>query len=207
VGGVYTLGLQTLTRVTFLSDKLAEASAHGRFQPFHNGHLEYVLAAKERCDFLWIGITKYETTPTGLSPLGLPRDHPQNNPLTYFERIQIIAAALEENGVPRSQFGFVPFPIETPENLHLFLPISVTCFTTVCEQWNEKKIEVLEAAGYQVEVLWRREPKTVSGSVIRKMILEGDPRWQEMVPKATAQAVESLNLAEKLKGLHDSHHP
>jgi len=37
-----------------------EGSAHGRFQPFHNGHLEYVLAAQKQSDFLWIGITKFD---------------------------------------------------------------------------------------------------------------------------------------------------
>jgi len=35
-------------------------SIHGRFQPFHNEHLDYVLRALDRCDFLWIGITQYD---------------------------------------------------------------------------------------------------------------------------------------------------
>lgn len=30
---------------------------HGRFQPFHNGHLEYALAALSRCSHLIVGIT------------------------------------------------------------------------------------------------------------------------------------------------------
>jgi cytidyltransferase-like protein len=30
---------------------------HGRFQPFHRGHLEYMRGASERCDELWVGIT------------------------------------------------------------------------------------------------------------------------------------------------------
>ena len=30
---------------------------HGRFQPFHNGHLEYLRGAAERSDEVWIGIT------------------------------------------------------------------------------------------------------------------------------------------------------
>jgi cytidyltransferase-like protein len=64
-------------------DRFPQASAHGRFQPFHNGHLEYILAAKERCDFLWIGITKFEIFTT--TPLGRQRERPENNSLTYFE--------------------------------------------------------------------------------------------------------------------------
>ncbi len=37
---------------------------HGRFQPFHNGHLEYLLAALERCETLIIGITTDHATPS-----------------------------------------------------------------------------------------------------------------------------------------------
>ena len=32
---------------------------HGRFQGLHNGHMEYLLTAKKRCDFLVIGITNF----------------------------------------------------------------------------------------------------------------------------------------------------
>jgi cytidyltransferase-like protein len=59
-------------------DRFPTTSAHGRFQPFHNGHLEYVRAAKERCDFLWIGITKYDIDEAALSPLGTERERPEN---------------------------------------------------------------------------------------------------------------------------------
>jgi len=30
---------------------------HGRFQPFHNGHLEYLRGAASRCDEIFVGIT------------------------------------------------------------------------------------------------------------------------------------------------------
>ena len=79
--------------------RVAEESAHGRFQPFHNEHLEYVLAAQGLCDFLWIGITKYDVTSTDLNPLGAVRERPENNPLTFFERAQIIRGSLIEAGV------------------------------------------------------------------------------------------------------------
>ena len=49
---------------------------HGRFQPFHNGHLEYMSGAAERSDELWIGITNPDparilpeaSDPAGASP-------------------------------------------------------------------------------------------------------------------------------------------
>lgn len=176
------------------------ASAHGRFQPFHLGHLEYVLAAKARCEFLWIGITKFDVTPAALNPLGTHREHPASNPLTYFERLQMITAALEEASVPRTAFGFVPFPIEAPASLPAFLPTSVRCFTTICEPWNERKIVVLREAGYEVEVLWNRE-KEISGSAIRAAILANDESWRSSVSSAVARRIEEWNIAARLRQL------
>ena len=175
-----------------------EASAHGRFQPFHRGHLEYVLAAKERCAFLWIGITKYDVTPGMLNPLGKKREQPASNPFTYFERVKMITASLVEAGVSRETFGFLPFPIETPIHLPAFLPKDVPCFTTICEQWNKEKIAVLEQAGYSVHVLWERE-KVISADAIRVAILNGDEHWRELVPDAVAAALDEMNAAERIR--------
>lgn len=176
-----------------------EGSAHGRFQPFHNEHLKYVLAAKDKCEFLWIGITKYDLD-LEVSPLGRERERPENNPLTYFERVSIIREALTEAGISRQSFGFIPFPIEHPAKLKQFLATSVLCFTTICEEWNREKIRVLENQGYKVEVLWEREKK-VTGRGIREQILAGSKGWQKDVPSATARAVERLDLATRLRTL------
>jgi nicotinamide mononucleotide adenylyltransferase len=177
---------------------LKAGSVHGRFQPFHNEHVEYVLAAKARCEFLWIGITKYDITPIEASPLARPRERPDHNPLTYFERINMIKEALVESGLDRGSFSFVPFPIETPNRLPLFMPTSIPCFTTIREDWNREKIRVLEACGYEVIVLWERLEKTIKGSVIRDDIMRGGSGWRGMVPPATSRAVDRLELRNRL---------
>jgi cytidyltransferase-like protein len=180
--------------------RFPEASAHGRFQPFHLGHLEYILAAKEACDFLWIGITKYDITPGTLNPLGTKREHPASNPFTYFERLKMITAALIQAGVSREAFGFIPFPIETPVHLPAFLPLYVPCFTTICEPWNREKIAVLQQAGYSVHVLWDRA-KTISADTIRQAILNGDDGWRKLVPNAVAEALDEMNPAERVRAV------
>jgi cytidyltransferase-like protein len=187
------------------SQYFLQASAHGRFQPFHNGHLEYILCAKERCDFLWIGITKFEIV-TAINPLGRYRGRPEDNPLTYFERISIISEALQDCGVSRGSFAFVPFPIETPVSLPQFLPTTIPILTTICEDWNREKISLLQANNYTVHVLWERVPKVVSGSQIREWILSGDEGWREKVPPATGRAVERLRLADRLRDLRQQQH-
>jgi nicotinamide mononucleotide adenylyltransferase len=189
------VGLQAIPGVTA---RVVAGSVHGRFQPFHNEHLEYALAAKDRCDFLWIGITKYDVTPSEFTPLGRPRERPENNPLTYFERISIIAEALVDAGIAKGSFAFVPFPIETPQRLPEFMPTSVPCFTTVCEDWNKEKIHILRGYGYTVNVLWERTKKLVSGGEIRADIIKGGTAWRSMVPAATARALDTLNIHDRL---------
>lgn len=166
--------------------------------------MEYARAAKERCEFLWIGITKYDITPIEANPLARARERPDHNPLTYFERITIIAEALVECGVPRSSFGFVPFPIETPVRLPAFMPTVILCFTTIREPWNREKIHVLQSHGYQVIVLWERPEKLITGGFIRDDIVSGGTRWKSMVPPATVRAAERLNLKERLKQLRET---
>src|SRR5947207_1316712 len=119
------------SQVTWSDHMTPEGSAHGRFQPFHNEHLEYVRVAKQRCEFLWIGITQFDVTVSALNPLGAHREQPVNNPLTYYERVKMITAALLAQGLKASEFGFIPFPIETPTSLPAFLPVAVPCFTTI----------------------------------------------------------------------------
>jgi len=181
-----------------------EGSAHGRFQPFHNGHLEYVLEAQRRCRFLWIGITKYDIDTSELSPLGRHREKPENNPLTYHERVVMIKGALLASGVSRDAFTFIPFPIEKPNKLLQFLPVSVRCFTTIYEEWNREKIQVLKSQGYEVIVLWEREQKEISGGDIREDIIRGGSRWRGMVPATTVQFAEKFELQERLKRLRAS---
>jgi nicotinamide mononucleotide adenylyltransferase len=182
-------------------DLLTEASVHGRFQVLHNDHLEYILAAKKRCRYLWIGITKYDID--HLNPLGRHRERPEANPLTYFERIQIIKEALVDAGIHPAEFSFVPFPIENPTLLTRFLPNNIPCFTTICEDWNREKIQLLKDYGYTVLVLWEREPKKISGSRIREDIAAGGTMWRDLVPAATARAVKKLALAARIRSLLD----
>ena len=181
-----------------ISTKIKDGSAHGRFQPLHKGHLEYLLASKERCEFLWIGITQYVTKKLIDSTLTDHRYRPEDNPLTFFERTHIITESLLEIGWKRTDFGVIPFPIETPDLLKDFLPTSIPIFTTIYEEWNEKKIVTLEQQGYEVIVLWKRSEKEIEGADVRDKIRHSDRAWKNLVPPATIKAVEQYNLSDRM---------
>jgi len=186
---------------------LPVASAHGRFQPFHLGHLEYLQASKQRCDFLWIGITQYlAPTVQATTPEDVHRSMPQNNPLTYFERADLIRLALMDAGISGSEYGFVPFPIEEPALLHNFLDPAIPIFTTVYDDWNRHKVDVLRRHGYQVHVLWERHRKDYAGAAIRSGMLAGNSEWHSMVPRATLPRLAELQIGERLKRLVTTDH-
>ena len=84
---------------------------HGRFQPFHNGHLEYLLAAAARCDRLLVGITNPDRLRTRPEPEDPVRHLPESNPFTYTERLLMTEAAAGAAGL---EITVIPFPMDRP---------------------------------------------------------------------------------------------
>lgn len=157
--------------------------------------MEYILTAKSRCEYLWIGLTQYDLF--GSSEISDHRHLQSANPLTYVERMAMISRSLQASGIAFSEYGFVPFPIDSPEKLPHFVDVNTVCFTTVCESWNETKVGILRQHGYDVIVLYERE-KSVSSSDIRNSILEGSDEWRESVPEATAEFLDEIGFRSRL---------
>ncbi len=77
----------------------ARGMIHGRFQPFHNGHLAYLRGAAARCDEVFVGITNPDPSrikPEASDPL---RHLPESNPYTYVERLLMVEAAALDAGL------------------------------------------------------------------------------------------------------------
>lgn len=181
------------------------AAVHGRFQPVHNGHLEYILAAKRECQFLYVGLTQGSIARLAdVSPYAHHRAMRANNPLTYFERQELLRDVLLEAGVRTDEFAVVPFPIEVDNGNELpqYLPLEVRMLTTVYDEWNREKVRLLKRIGYEVEVLWERADKQVAGWEVRDLIRAG-AGYEVLVPAATSRAVVRLGLKERLRSLGD----
>ncbi|MEE3919397.1 hypothetical protein V2I01_16935 [Micromonospora sp. BRA006-A] len=102
-------------------------------------------------------------------------------------------------GIDRTTFAVHPFPIEQPEVLARFIPFTVTAFTTICDDWNVRKIEVLRSLGYNVQVLFRRDRQRITGSAVRHLIRTGDEAWTTLVPAACRDYLISLGIAARLQ--------
>jgi nicotinamide mononucleotide adenylyltransferase len=180
------------------------ASAHGRFQPFHNGHLQYLLAAKERCRFLWVGITQSDIRALNSSPHDPHRGGSSNNPFTFFERLEMVTAALVTAGVSQCEFGVIPFPVDTPDLLPDFLPTTVPILTTIYDDWNRYKVQSLRQVGYDVQILWESNRKPAEGVQVRRLTVAGNEGWRDLVPTTTAVLLDRLNARQRLQTLDSS---
>jgi len=112
---------------------------------------------------------------------------------------------LMSGAVQRSDFGFVPLPIDQPERIVDFIRTDITCFTTICDDWNLHKIRVLEKLGFKVISLIdrRQQPKSeiITGSHIRDRVLAKDDVWKRYIPQGALQVLEGIDFANRLRRL------
>ena len=173
---------------------------HGRFQLFHNDHLKYALLAKEQCEKLIVGITSPENASLILEAVDPHRSEAAANPFTYYERFNMVKLALLEAGVPREDFEIVPYPIERPDILYNYVPLTATSFFTIYDDWGYEKLHRLGELGYGTVVLFDKREKAMCSTEIRRKIVD-DMEWKDMVPDAVYHYIIENNLTEKVKRL------
>jgi nicotinamide-nucleotide adenylyltransferase len=164
---------------------------HGRFQPFHNGHLEYLRGAAERCEELFVGITNPDPArivPEASDPL---RHLPESNPYSYVERLLMVKAAAADAGIEAGRLHVIPFPINEPELWDAYVPRDVVQFIRLFSDWGGTKLERLREAGFEVVVLDEGAEKELSGADVRAAIRErGD--WERLVPPGVAIVLKGI---------------
>lgn len=174
---------------------------HGRFQPFHHGHLEYVLKAFARCDHLIIGMTNPDPSLILQEATDSERHLPAANIFTFFERQWMIRSALTEAKVDLQSVSLVPFPIHHPERWRFYCPSTTTQFVRIFSAWGGEKIRRFRELGYSVEVLDNGAAKQVSGREVRQKLMVGQG-WEELVPDAVANILREIDAVGRIrKGL------
>ncbi|HSJ73163.1 MAG TPA: adenylyltransferase/cytidyltransferase family protein [Miltoncostaeaceae bacterium] len=168
---------------------VALGMVHGRFQPFHTGHLEYLLAAAARCRRLAVGITNPGGFPARPEPSDPARHLPESNPFTYAERREMVeAAAAEASAGPVEVF---PFPVTEPDLWGGLVPAGAVQFVRVLSPWGASKLSRFEARGYRTVVLDAPSGKRVSGEQVRAAMRSGGD-WRPLVPPAVAAVIDAL---------------
>ncbi len=145
---------------------------HGRFQPFHNGHLTYARLAKKLCDFMIIGITNPDSRSYVAMAGDSDRHLAASNPYTYYERQRMINKSLPESDFPHGSFIVVPFPIDNPALWSAYAPENVTMFLRDRGAWTKTKITMLETKGWNVVTINDAHDLEIHGKNIRTFLME-----------------------------------
>jgi len=160
----------------------------GRFQPFHQGHLEaiqYVLKEAEEA-VIAIGSAQYS--------------HNTNNPFTAGERLVMIRKALGEAGVDYSRVWVVPVP---DVHLHMLWVAALEGYTprfNVVYSNEPLTRRLFIEAGYKVKYVKFFERKNFNSTLVREKMLKDDS-WTSLVPKSVAEFVKEIDGVNRLRDL------
>ena len=174
------------------------AVIHGRFQPLHCGHLEYLLAGKALADVLVVGITNPDPWLLGQEEAAPERGQVSANPCSFWERLLMVEGSLLEAGLSRDQFRVVPFPHSYPERLRFYAPPEALYLLTIYDEWGEVKRRRFEGLGLHTHVMWRRTDKVTSGTEVRELMAE-DGDWRAWMPPAAARVIEAYAIDERVR--------
>ncbi len=176
---------------------------HGRFQILHNDHLKYLLAGKDCCRRLVVGITNPDPRLTAKEASAPERDNPLANPLTYYERQCLVTDVLQAQGLSAADFSVVPFPINFPELYRYYLPLEALFFLTIYDDWGRTKRDYFNSLGLQTRVLWEVPPeqKGISAADVRRRLMTGQA-WEHLVPPVVAERLKEWHVAGRLAALN-----
>jgi nicotinamide-nucleotide adenylyltransferase len=158
----------------------------GRFQPFHQGHLDALHFALSKVDKLWVG-------------LGSSNKPPQkNNPFSAEERKKMILSSIDDLIKNKIEIYFIPdFEDHKKwvEHIDIIVPKFDVVFTNddmTKHLYSKRDTPVIAIPFTKRDVL--------SGTNIRDLILSDQP-WEEFVPEGTRKFLDEINAKQRLKNL------
>ena len=150
-----------------------------------DGRLVVTAAKKYGARAIGIDIDPQRIKEEATDPL---RHLPESNPFTYVERLLMIEAVAEDEGI---NAHVIPFPVNEPELWNAYVPPDVVQYIRLFSDWGGTKLERLRAAGYEVVVLDEGAEKQLSGADVRAAMREGGD-WEALVPPGVAAVVRQL---------------
>jgi len=162
----------------------------GRFQPFHWGHYEYIMAATKISKNILIGLTNPDLNSIYTHKTNPERSKPDSNPFSFDERCEMIGTTLDFLS-PHINYKFRRCEFGNPQSLRNSLGEVDFIAITVYDDWSKHRAELFRQAGYNIVVLWERDEKITSGSEIRSRI-RSNLAWKHLVPFGTIDVIESI---------------
>lgn len=162
----------------------------GRFQPFHNDHLDLVVHGLSIADRVLIGVTNADSVRRPAHPASSHRHLDCANPYNYDQRAQLIEASLAAAGIEVRRYDVIPFPLDDPASWSEILATGTRQLVRVFSDWEREKVRRFASAGFATVVLEGHAATRVSGSDIRAAMRAGRP-WGHWVPAGARELLVS----------------
>ena len=151
----------------------------GRFQPFHNEHVNLIEEIKKDCDAVYVGILHTELS--------------EENPFTYKERRDMILKYDDSLEV---------FEYEKKDMMVLGIGIRKEVpYDAVYYTGNLRERLGMASLGFQTKMKKRKDD--YSATNIRKMVFSGNKKWEKMIPESTKKILNKIKTKriKKIKEL------
>lgn len=160
----------------------------GRFQPFHNGHLEAIRYILRNAEDLLIVVGSAQ------------HSHEEVNPFTTGERISMIRLALNEAKIDPAKYLIIPVPDVTMHSTWFAeLQSYVPRFDVVYS--NEPLTRrIMKEVGCRVEYVPFFKREIYWATEIRRRMLSGGD-WTELVPRSVAGFITESGGVQRILDL------
>ena len=164
----------------------------GRFQPFHNGHMQTVKRILHENEKLIIAIGSAQENNT------------IKNPFTLDERKDFVYESLMDVGVKASQLEIIPIedindPPKWVDHLDSQLPkydkvytgstLVKLCYNLKCPHKGQKGPEIISL----------KKILPINATRIRQLITANDSEWKTLVPKKVIELLDEFKGIERIK--------
>ncbi|MDR3074773.1 MAG: nicotinamide-nucleotide adenylyltransferase [Candidatus Methanoplasma sp.] len=156
----------------------------GRFQPFHNGHMDVIRKCASESENLTIGIGSAQYS------------HECDNPFTAGERYLMIDETMKDEGIT----NYCIIPIEDLNRYSLWVAQVRSLSPPFSKVYSNNPLtrRLFSEAGYEVRnsPLYNRD--LYSGTAVRKEMLKGDG-WRSLVPGKAAEVIDCIDGVQRLR--------
>jgi nicotinamide-nucleotide adenylyltransferase len=163
----------------------------GRFQPFHNQHLEVLTALSHEFDRIIIGITNPDLANLQEHSASSHRHTNDANPFSYESRVKIIQESVTElshNTDIDVEFEIIPFDLTEPGSWSV--PAESVFAVRIFSPWEATKLSLFTDQGFEILEL-RAPPAKLSASDIRYSLSVADSGWKSLVVPSAINVIQA----------------
>jgi nicotinamide-nucleotide adenylyltransferase len=161
----------------------------GRFQPFHNQHLEVLTALSQKFDRILIGVTNPDLENLQEHAASQHRHTDSANPFSYESRVKIIKDSIaNQSEFKNLEIEIIAFDLTDPTSWQV--PAETVFALRIFSPWEASKLTLFSDLGFETFELPAPSIK-LSASDIRESLEANDSAWETSVVTGAIATIKS----------------